>query len=561
MKALVKNFRGVTEIFVDIAPIALLCGTNGAGKTSIAKAIAAAATGRAVPFPKITKKDCAIMLRHGTHDGQVMLEGAEGTTLIEWPQADVKSTGQPPVASEIATGLTDLFSMKEDQALSYLITLLKASPTQGDLQTAFGAAGVVAGVADQVWKVIDAQGWDAAHKRAVETGQQRKGAWQQITGTGYGKKKAEEWFPEGWEDLLLKRSLADIDGDIDGANEKLESEIGKSAVSKAEREACQKLVDNSEAIALQLTEKQTAMGKEQDALAKVEKELQTTPDPNAKQEYACPHCEKPVHVSPSSPGKFVLSKASNVEGAAAKKVALKRAELDGAAARLRSAIETIRREVFELTRIETETTIAKGKLENLGDAQEGDQAAIAALRAEIAQLQKSKALILKWQEAKKAADQINVNQVIVDLLDETGIRKKKLAQCLDAFISNYIDPLCSDFGVPIVTIDSDLLVDMGGTPYSMLSASEQFRVRTILQLAIAQIEKASIVIIDGADILDREGRQNLLSTVQTAGIPAVICMTLNKPDQAPDLAENEIGMTYWIEKGKCRQLSAEKKAA
>jgi hypothetical protein len=160
------------------------------------------------------------------------------------------------------------------------------------------------------------------------------------------------------------------------------------------------------------------------------------------------------------------------------------------------------------------------------------------------------------QEAHITINQIAGNQKIIDALDETGVRKKKLAQCLEAFTSSYIEPLCVDFGIPAVAIDADINVKMGDTTYPMLSASEQFRVRTVLQLAIAMLEKSALVIIDGADILDKGGRGKLLTMLVNSKMPALICMTLNNPTQAPDLAKAGVGATYWIEGGICKPIAS-----
>src|SRR5450432_2183058 len=102
MKAVVQNFRGISEAQIAISPIALITGKNGAGKTSIARAVAAAVTGKAVPYDKVTKKDCAVMLRTGTRMGSVTIVTDEGSTTVEWPKAEAQSDGKPPFASPIA---------------------------------------------------------------------------------------------------------------------------------------------------------------------------------------------------------------------------------------------------------------------------------------------------------------------------------------------------------------------------------------------------------------------------------------------------------------------------
>lgn len=166
-----------------------------------------------------------------------------------------------------------------------------------------------------------------------------------------------------------------------------------------------------------------------------------------------------------------------------------------------------------------------------------------------------------FSEARKVSGQITDNQTIIDMLDETGLRRTKLAQCLSAFQNGYLTPLCQSFGMPEIELSADLEISMGKTPYQMFSASEQFRVRAILQLAIAQLEKASLVIIDNADILDQGGRGKLLQAVLKAGIPAVICMTLNKPDMAPNLAAAGAGATYWVEGNSCKPVQIHKPVA
>lgn len=562
MDALVKNFRGISEALITISPIALLAGTNGAGKTSMAKAIAAASTGRAVPYDKITKKDCAIMMRKGTHSGKVMLGDEQNMTEVEWPSADVKSIGDPPRASEIAAGLTDLFVMKEDKALAYLIDMLKASPSLEDLKIEFEASGINLKIADQVWKVIEAQGWQAAHKRAVETGQQKKGAWAQITGESYGSKKAEEWHPEGLEDSMLEQTSDDLQKSISKANSELEAAIGKSAINKSETEKLKELAGKIG----EYQEKIDAFAKEKEELKeqidKVDEELRNTPNIQGKEPLLCPHCKGAVHITAVHDGIAMLTKAEKVDMKSAKEASLKHAGLCGERSKLKGLETNCISALDTSVRLHTHATTAKEKLEEMSNAPVEDTSAeVLKLRSMIASLQHQQSIVIKYKEAHKVAEQIITNQKLVATLDETGLRKKKLGECLDAFTSHYIEPICNDFSIPLVSIDGDLQVTMGATSYPMLSASEQFRVKCVLQLAIAKFEKSDIVIIDGADILDGKGRSALLKAVYNVEIPAVICMTLNKPDQAPDLAKMNAGISYWLQNGTCKQIGEEKKAA
>lgn len=554
MQAIVKNFRGIREAQITINQIALVAGLNGAGKTSVARAVAAAATGKAIPYAKVTKKDCGVLLRHGTKTAMAGIGNNDGATQIEWPKADVISKGNPPIASEIAAGITDLFSMPPKEALAYLINLLKAEPTLDDLKHTLQEVGLdnADKTADAVWRAIEEKGWDGAHAQAKETGQRLKGAWQHITGTAYGKKKADEWYPEGFEDDVLKEAheskLLDLRGQLEDA-------IGKSAVNKAERQRLQELANqlpDNQQEALDAAEKLNEVTAE---LKAAEKKAQETPNPSANVDYSCPHCEGLVHITALSGSEYTLTKAEKVDQAKLKSARLFHAKLCGEQQRLSTLVTRAQAEVKEAASKENASMVAKENLQKMGaETAEDAPTAVDKIRQQIATIEQRKQMEEKYREATKAAGQIFANQIIIDALDETGLRKIKLGQSLDAFAVEYVESLCKDFGIPSIMIDADLSVSMGEVSYPMLSASEQFRVRTVLQVSIAQLEGSALVIIDGADILDNAGRAKLLSMVIASQIPTLICMTLGKPDKAPDLVAAGVGNTYWIDGGVCQPI-------
>jgi hypothetical protein len=45
------------------------------------------------------------------------------------------------------------------------------------------------------------------------------------------------------------------------------------------------------------------------------------------------------------------------------------------------------------------------------------------------------------------------------------------------------------------------------------------------------------------------------------GIPAVVCMTLSRREQCPDLAKLELGRSYWLAGGILQPLQPERQAA
>ena len=562
MKATIQNFMGISEAHIEISPIALITGHNYAGKTSIARAIAAAATGKAIPYDKIAKKDCGVILRHGSKAGSVVLETEEGNTSVAWPKAEVSSEGRPPVASAIAAGLTDLLSMPHKEAMDYVINLLKADVRKDDFVASLVDAGVSAPAADKVWLTVDAQGWDAALARAKETGSRLKGAWEAVTREKFGSKKAAEWLPQEWEDGLQNQKLESLDAAVTSARKQLEIAIAKGAVNSAE---IANVKAQADALPTLEAQKKDAEGSVASILAeqqKVEQKLRNTPNPNAKHDYSCPHCEGKINISTVS-GKHVVTKAASISDADLKAARIAYAEISGDQENVAQRLSSARAKVAGIASDIAAAQRAQEKLAKLGSvtATSQEEDTLAADRAALAKAEMRAQCFKMFTESHRAAAQIADNQVIIDLLDETGLRRTKLAQSLTAFQESFLAPICLSFGMPEVEMGADLDIALSGTPFAMLSASEQFRVKTVLQLAIAQLEKASLVIIDGADILDQGGRGKLLQAVLKVGIPAIICMTLAKPEAAPNLAAVGAGVTYWIEGNTCRPVQILKPVA
>lgn len=555
MQAIVKNFRGIKEAQITVSQIALVAGVNGAGKTSIARAVGAVVTGKPIPYSKVTKKECEIMLRHGTKSAMAGIGTEAGATQIEWPTAEVVSSGKPPVASEVAAGLTDIFIMPAKDALGYMIHLLKANPTIDDIKALLERNEIENAdkTAAAIWKSIEEKGWDGAHAQAKETGQRLKGAWQHVTGTAYGKKKADGWYPEGFEDDVLKEAH---ESELLRLRGELEDEIGKGAVNKAEQERLKTLAEKLPEYQKASSVAEEAFNEASEALKKIEDELRNTPNPNGKAEYSCPHCDGNISVTAVSGSEFIITKAEAIDESKLKDLRLHHADMCGKQQKAQSDVSVARAALNQAALNESNAMKAKESLASFKNESGSDNTSkIERIKREIATTENRRDMAKQYREATKIATQISANQIIIDLLDETGLRKTKLGQCLDAFAVEYIKPACDEFGIPALLIDADLSVNMGDVPYQMLSASEQFRVRTVLQIAIASLEKADLIIIDGADILDKAGRAKLLATVMGSKIPAIICITLNNSASAPNLEAAGVGHTYWIESGVCKQVS------
>jgi hypothetical protein len=94
----------------------------------------------------------------------------------------------------------------------------------------------------------------------------------------------------------------------------------------------------------------------------------------------------------------------------------------------------------------------------------------------------------------------------------------------------------------------------GGRAYRRSSTSEQYRVRAVVAVAMAKLDGSDMVVLDAADVLDGTTRSGLFALLDEAGLDALVCMTLTRREQVPDLAASELGASYWIEDGIAQPL-------
>lgn len=621
MEITVKNFRGCAEAHLTLEPVALVCGANGAGKSSIAQAVAAAVTRNPAPLTGMKKSDAGQLLREGEKRGRCTIEGGRGSVTANWPGGKITDEAGPK-ASEIAAGLTSIVDMKPKDAAAFLIQLMGALPNRDDLAAAL--PGIDPDMLAAIWARIEAEGWDGAHKRAVERGQQYKGMWEQITGEKWGAKKGEDWRPPGLaegevsEDAVaelrrqleeaiaanaaedaamrelqakadrvpeLEQRLDDLpDDDLDDLRARLEHAIANRAGDAGERERLQEQVGRLDQLRADRAEAEAALAKASKALEDIEAELRTAPRPvDVKDPVRCPHCDGAIEVISRTEVRVLtqdvdedanrgraetIAKLTESHAAANQqfeeaqqqfyslRAEVARAEL--AAERLASLpsgtvtedeIAALRQRVRDA---ETAHALAR-ELDEARAAAEAlasrpavpTQEDIQALRDEIIETELAAADARRYRQAAETHAKILDNQKLIDELAPTGLRQRKLEARLAELNAELAD-VCGDAGWPIVYLSDDLSVIVGGRPYALLSESEKFRARVALQVVIAKRDGSDVVVIDAADILDRNGRNGLFTMLPQIDLPALVCMTMNGRDDVPDLARVGMGRSYWI---------------
>lgn len=561
----VRNFRGCEDADIICNSIALVAGRNAAGKSSLAQATGAALTGETLPFGLASKSSAGQLVMAGAANASIELsansQDGEGEDLpsiarVEWPACQFSTEGSPPKASIWAAGLDHITRLDAKERAQVLGKYLRADPERADLSAALHDAGLgEEEIIAAVWKLIEAQGWDEAYAVRRERGTEFKGRWRQVTNHNWGTRIGVAWRPQkGWTLDLDTATEEDLVAARDAAKAAHEAAIGAAAVSAAQRE--------------QLAAEAAELDQRKDALRDFEQsaedfaaaheaaqaERAELPPADGDGGMPCPHCGAFVVLRQVDLATRVLEKAQPILGdeLRARRAAI--ADADGKVGRIWGEWQTAQKAV-ELARARMQMAAeAKNKLEMFG-AEAVPAVDTAASRAA---LEAAEGRLNAWRQMMQAKDiheKVVSNEKLLAILAPEGLRATKLVRVLDAFNRTQLAPLAAAAEWSAPTIAPDMAIAYGGRPYALLSTSEQYRVRAMLQLAFARLDSSSMVVLDAADVLDGTTRGGLFQMLDDAGLPALVCMTLTRPAHVPDLAAAALGASYWLEEGICRALA------
>jgi hypothetical protein len=558
----VRDFRGCERADIEVAPIALVAGLNGAAKSSIAQATGAALYGNALPLAGLSRAGAGALVRAGASGSLVEVRGDAGWTRIEWPACATRSEGTPPRSSEFGAGLTSIPLIdKPEHRARIMAEYLKAAPTRDDLAAALADSDLSAPpVVDAVWKLIEDQGWDAAYQLRKERGAELKGRWRQLTAVNYGSRIAASWRPDLADELLSEAELIAL---VDEARAAHERAISVAAVAAVDRERLQAEAAELDARTAALVGAEAEIERRQAALTAAQAARAALPPTHdgSDPELPCPHCgayviirqvslvERRLEAAPPKPDQAELRNRRQAV-----------AEAEGKLANATDGLNTARRMAADARKAVEAATVALQRLDALpastaagGDAEAAKQT--------LARAEKR----LQSYRTKRDADDVHAkvvgNELILELLAGDGLRGRKLARVIDLFNTGQLRPLCDAAAWRPVTIEPDMSVAYGGRPYPLLSSSEQYRVRVVLQLAMAALDGSDMVVLDAADILDAPTRSGLFALLDFAKIAAIVCMTLSRRDQVPNLESMGAGRSYWLQDGIATPLTVEKAAA
>lgn len=525
--------------------ICIVAGRNGAGKTSILRGIGATLAG-AAPYPGITKADCAKVVRQGAEEGSIIINGDQSLTRLTFPKMDRFTEGNAPHLSPLAAGLVWITQMSDKDRSATLAKVIKATPTKEDLAAALSELTISEKVMATIWEKVEALGWDGAHNQAKETGAKLKGRWEQATGQQkWGSKIGANWRPTGLpEGAALPEDPGAAKAELEAAEAALKAAYTAAGADEEKRKALA-------AAAAPLADLRAAAESAHAKVTEIETELKGLQDERAKlpsgvaqQTFPCPHCQGPLtfqnvkqhHVqviaAPPAPDEDELKKHRKAV-----------AQLDGKISNCEGRLSTARAEHAKAEVAATTAAKAKDDLAAMPKIDEG--AAGQDVTAAEQRVVVAKAASLKL-EADRLHQTILLNVALQAALAPEGVRQSVMARQLESFHKEHLAPLYTAAKWEPVAITGDMQITYGGFPLWQTSESRRWRAMAVLHVALAKMEGAPIVILDGADILDASGRNGLFGMLLAAKLPAIIGMTANLAKMVPDLAARGVGNSYFI---------------
>ena len=544
----IKNFRGIARAVFALSRVVLIGGNNAAGKSSVAEATAAALTGNALPVRGVKKSEAGCMVRAGTAGGSVTLETDNGKTEIVWPKAQVKTTGEPPMATEYAAGLSCVLALDTKTRAQELSQYLQAEPTREDFDKALKPLKLQAKHMDGLWETITVQGWDGAAKQAKEKGAMLKGGWEQITGDRYGSKKADNYIPDGWGPDLEGLSLESLDADLADARQVLEGCIASEAVDDARCEDLERQVAGIVGLKEQIGILEDELRQAADNHTAKFGEAEKLPRP-IKEPVACPHCGGVLNVLNATS----VQKAEPVDPEENERRNIAICGYSEELADLAEVVTVIERKLNEARAELKAAERAAKELDEINNLPE----AVGDIDAARTAVQQAETRLRAWKQKTQADSKhaaILKNAEILTHLEPGGIRRQKLAEALGA-VNAKLAELSKVSGFGLAEIDGEMDASLNGTPYGLLCKSERWRVRVLLQMWMASEDNSAAVIIDGADIIvDRPLRNGLFRLIKHVGLPALVTMALPDRDQLPDLKAAKRGVSCWIENNELKEL-------
>ncbi|MBK3752743.1 AAA family ATPase [Pseudomonas aeruginosa] len=518
----ITNFQGLRHAALDVsAPVLLVAGHNGAGKSSLLDAISHAFTGKP---GRVAQKQ---------HIGQLITEGAKkGEARVEWldESGEVQACGvalpsgkgSPLADSPFLPFVLDasrFAALDAKDRRRVLFDLTGASASPAEVGKRLEAKGLDLALFEKV-KPLLRSGFPAAVEQAKAYASEARGAWKAITGENYGSEKAVDWAPELLATVVTEDQVAEAGKNLQLLEDDLAEAQQALGASKQARQAAdgraQRIAKLRELVDLEPRRRNKLTTDEQNQDEWSEKVMAAELASSGSvphQPLTCPHCQGAVDLQA---GTLVVHQPPEqiADAEAARRLPEYREYLASA----QRAVANSQRDLKEsedaaaqAAALEAETAqapsaeaIANGEqaINELRQARDRQQAKVQSLQEAF------NAAAQRQDVIKQAADfhaEVCAWSALADALSPTGIPAEILADAIGP-VNELLQRLSGTAGWSPVQISADIDVTFGGRLYGLLSESERWRCDTTIALAIATISGLRLALLDRFDVLDVPAR-------------------------------------------------------
>ena len=571
----IENFLGARRVSVALAKrVTLFAGHNAAGKSSIQEAVRMALTGE--PVRVDLKKEYGALVTDGASDGYIEVgvsqlpNGKDVTCFVTLPSGKSTSLTDyvPPAGMAHVLDAQRFSHMEANDRRSFLFGLMGVKITPETVSERLKKRGCATDKVQRVAPLLRA-GFDAACKEAKSKATEAKGAWRAITGETYGSVKGGTWSaPTPAHDDSNMPTLATELKHCDAALESWQQTIGKlqgeeqrRAGLKAKLPALQEHAAKVERIKTKLVRDEAELA---DWAAKLKGGEKETPQP-APAVLHCPCCAEKLTLVNGVLWKLDTVKPADDLFAAPSDVNL--SIYRESHKLMASAVANGKRDLAETERATAEMKTIAADLAaefdagTLFDARKQADA-LKVERAELVKkLDTQKALKAQADAAEKKTKEATAHHadviawdLIADALAPDGIPGEMLAEALGP-INERLAQSANDAEWLRVGINADMSIACGTRPYALLSESEKWRADAMVAEAVSHLSGTKLLVLDRFDVLDMQGRTDLLAWLDILADggeidTALIFGTLKAlPSQLPETIA-----AHWIENGVVGQL-------
>ena len=536
----IEHFLGARAVDIDLAaPVALLAGSNGAGKSSVRDAVALALT---ADLGRVgLKKDAPQLITDGADGANVVLQTSAGEVAVAIAAsgriADSLKGVELPPALPYVLDAQRFARMTPEERRGFLFGLMGLSAGGDEVRKRLAARGCDATRVEKVMPMLRA-GFDAAAKEAATKAREAKAAWREITGETYGEKKAEGWRPALAPDVT-EEQLRDATAKLEATEAALQEASQKVGALQAQQKQHQEGKQRAAGLREKAGRRQRIAEKlklDRAELAEWEPKLARVQAAAAPRVGLVHDLARAVRFLMDVYGgelyehADVLSRYEAEHGPITEttehdaEMAPKLQQYEKAVALYRSAVANGERDLAD-------AEAAAAALQNLEQAQPApDDAEVEAATTRRDELKTEKAAHAaalhrlvdaqrlerdareKFKRATDAHQAVLAWTTIADALSPGGIQGDILTEALDPLNERLAQSaLATEWMRVGVGPEMEISVGNAGRPYALLSESEKWRADAMLAEAIAHLSGLRLLVLDRFDVLDLQGRSDLLA--------------------------------------------------